>query len=137
MSNSFAIFDTAIGACGIVWNASGIAGVQIHDGTERATRVRLLRRFGGAQEAAPPVHVQRAIDGVVALLRGEKRDLSDVAIDTSLPTGNQAGDATAARRTNHVRESHVAPHRRAAQDDLTRPAKLAWCLVANVQEFWI
>jgi len=90
MSNSFAIFDTAIGTCGIVWNARGVAGVQIHDGTEAATRSRLLRRFAGAQEAKPPAHVQQAIDGVVALLRGEKRDLNDVTIDTDgLPELNR------------------------------------------------
>ena len=90
MSNSFAIFDTAIGTCGIVWNARGVAGVQIHDGTEAATRSRLLRRFAGAQEAKPPAHVQQAVDGVVALLRGEKRDLNDVTIDTDgLPELNR------------------------------------------------
>jgi len=90
MSYSFAIFDSAIGACGIVWNARGVAGVQIHDGTEAATRSRLLRRFAGAQEAKPPAHVQQAIDGVVALLRGEKRDLNDVTIDTEdLPELNR------------------------------------------------
>lgn len=90
MSYSFAIFDSAIGACGIVWNARGVAGVQIHDGTEAATRLRLLRRFAGAQEAKPPAHVQQAIDGVVALLRGEKRDLNDVTIDTEeLPEFNR------------------------------------------------
>jgi methylated-DNA-[protein]-cysteine S-methyltransferase len=77
----FALFETAIGVCGIVWTARGIAGVQIHDGSERATRARLARRFAGAQEAAPPDHVQRAIDGIVQLLRGEKRDLSDVTLD--------------------------------------------------------
>jgi len=90
MSNSFAIFDTAIGTCGIVWNARGIAGVQIHDGTEAATRSRLLRRFAGAQEAKPLAHVQQAINGVVALLRGEKRDLNDVTIDIDgLPEFNR------------------------------------------------
>jgi methylated-DNA-[protein]-cysteine S-methyltransferase len=78
---SFAIFDTALGACGIVWTARGIAGVQIHNGSDSATRARLLRRFSGAQEAVPPAEVQRAIDGIVALLHGEHRDLSDVAID--------------------------------------------------------
>ena len=69
MSNNFAIFDTAIGTCGIVWNARGVAGVQIHDGSEAATRSRLLRRFAGAQEAKPPARVQRAIDGVVAVIK--------------------------------------------------------------------
>ncbi len=86
----FALFETAIGACGIVWTARGIAGVQIHDGSERATRSRLLRRFAGAQEAPPPETVQRAIDGIVELLRGEKRDLSDVTLDVDdLPEFNR------------------------------------------------
>ena len=90
MSYCFAIFDTAIGSCGIAWTERGIAGVQIHDGNERATRARLLRRFAGAQEALPPAQVQRAIDGIVALLRGEKRDLRDVTIDADdLPQFNR------------------------------------------------
>ncbi|MFY9602972.1 MAG: methylated-DNA--[protein]-cysteine S-methyltransferase [Pseudolabrys sp.] len=78
---SFSLFDTAIGTCGIVWTARGIAGVQIHNASELATRATLLRRFAGAEETTPPAQVQRAIDGIVALLRGEKRDLSDVTID--------------------------------------------------------
>jgi methylated-DNA-[protein]-cysteine S-methyltransferase len=78
---SFSVFDTAIGTCGIVWTARGIAGVQVHNANERETRASLLRRFAGAQEAAPPAPVQRAIDGIVALLRGESLDLSDVTID--------------------------------------------------------
>jgi methylated-DNA-[protein]-cysteine S-methyltransferase len=90
MSNSFAIFDTTIGTCGIVWNERGVAGVQIHDGTEAATRSRLSRRFADAQEAKPPAHVQQAIDGLVALLRGEKRDLNRVTIDIDeLPEFNR------------------------------------------------
>jgi methylated-DNA-[protein]-cysteine S-methyltransferase len=89
-SCSFSLFDTAIGTCGIVWTARGIAGVQIHNASERATRATLLRRFAGAEEAAPPAQVQRAIDGIVALLRGEKRDLSDVTIDADdLPEFNR------------------------------------------------
>jgi methylated-DNA-[protein]-cysteine S-methyltransferase len=87
---NFSIFDTALGACGIVWTARGVAGVQVHDGSDRATRAGLLRRFPGAQEASPPADVQRAIDGIVALLRGEKRDLSDVTIDADrLPEFNR------------------------------------------------
>ena len=74
MSNSFAIFDTAIGTCGIVWNAHGVVGVQIHDGTEAATRSRLLRRFAGAQEAKPPAHVQ----GVRLASGGEMPDPAPV-----------------------------------------------------------
>jgi methylated-DNA-[protein]-cysteine S-methyltransferase len=90
MNYCFSIFDTAIGSCGIVWSTRGIAGVQVHDGNERATRARLLRRFAGAREMTPPAHVQHAIDGIVALLRGEPRDLSDVTIDVDgLPEFNR------------------------------------------------
>lgn len=77
----FTLFETAIGACGIVWSGRGIAGVQLPEANERATRARVCRRFAGAQEMPPPAHVQHAIDGIVALLRGEARDLSDVTID--------------------------------------------------------
>lgn len=90
MTRNFSIFDTVLGACGIVWTARGIAGVQIHDGSERATRAGLLRRFPGAREAAPPADVQYAIDGIGALLRGERPDLNDVTIDTEhLPAFNR------------------------------------------------
>jgi methylated-DNA-[protein]-cysteine S-methyltransferase len=64
--------------------------VQIHNASERATRATLLRRFAGAEEAAPPAQVRRAIDGIVALLRGEHRDLKDVTIDADdLPEFNR------------------------------------------------
>jgi methylated-DNA-[protein]-cysteine S-methyltransferase len=77
----FALFDTAIGCCGIVWSARGIAGVQLPEASEVATRTRVLRRFRSAQEAIPPSAVKHAMDGIAALLRGEARDLSNVTID--------------------------------------------------------
>ncbi|HMF26925.1 MAG TPA: methylated-DNA--[protein]-cysteine S-methyltransferase [Pseudolabrys sp.] len=90
MSSYYSIFDTAIGSCGIIWSARGIAGVEVHRGHEGATRASLLRRFAGAQEKKPPADVQRAIDGIIALLRGEPRDLADVAIDIEdLPDFNR------------------------------------------------
>jgi methylated-DNA-[protein]-cysteine S-methyltransferase len=77
----FALFDTAIGRCGIAWSGRGVAGVQLPEASEPQTRARVRRRFPHAREAAPPTDVQRALDGVVALLRGEARDLSGVALD--------------------------------------------------------
>jgi methylated-DNA-[protein]-cysteine S-methyltransferase len=80
---NFAIFETAIGHCGIVWNARGLTGVQLPKKDEAATRARVQQRYPSAVEAAPSPHVQEAIDGVVALLRGEPRDLTGIAIDNS------------------------------------------------------
>jgi methylated-DNA-[protein]-cysteine S-methyltransferase len=79
----FALFDTALGRCGIAWSAVGIAGVQLPEQHDSATRARLLRRYPDACEASPPTPIQQAIDGIAGLLRGEGRDLSAVALDMS------------------------------------------------------
>ena len=77
----FALFHTAIGPCGIAWSGRGVTGVQLPEGTERETRVRLARRFPGSVEAPPPPAVARAIAGIVALLDGEASDLGTVTLD--------------------------------------------------------
>ena len=74
-------FDTGVGRCAIAWSESGVAGVQLPEATEAATRARMQRRFPSAVEAAPPPPVQAAIDGIVALLAGEPSDLTGVALD--------------------------------------------------------
>jgi methylated-DNA-[protein]-cysteine S-methyltransferase len=78
---SFAIFDTAIGPCGITWTARGIAGVDLPAGSAAKTRARLLRRFPDAKEAAPSADLQEIIERIVKLAAGEKIDFSDVALD--------------------------------------------------------
>jgi O-6-methylguanine DNA methyltransferase len=80
-ASSFTLFDTTIGRCGIAWSDHGIAAVQLPEASELKTRARLLRRCPGARDAPPPIDVQCAIDGIVALLRGEASDLSAVALD--------------------------------------------------------
>ena len=80
---TFAIFDTAIGPCGIVWNARGLTGVQLPKKDEAATRARVQQRYPSAVEAAPSPLAQEAIDGIVALLAGEPRDLTGIAIDNA------------------------------------------------------
>ena len=88
-AKSFAIFETAIGACGIAWGERGIAAVQLPEASEQKTRARISRRFPEAREATPPPEVRRAIDGIVSLLRGEASDLSAVELDVEdLPAFN-------------------------------------------------
>jgi methylated-DNA-[protein]-cysteine S-methyltransferase len=89
-TRSFAIFETAIGACGIAWGERGIAAVQLPEASEQKTHARLQRRFPEALEAPPPPDVQHAIDGITALLRGEAIDLTAVALDVEdLPAFNR------------------------------------------------
>ena len=77
----FALFETAIGRCGIAWGDRGVVGVQLPEGSDARTRARLLRRCPGALEGKPPAAVIPALDGIVALLRGEAIDLSTVELD--------------------------------------------------------
>ncbi|WP_116045061.1 methylated-DNA--[protein]-cysteine S-methyltransferase [Amycolatopsis palatopharyngis] len=77
----FAVFDTAIGWCGIAWGAHGIVGAQLPEGGRQPTLDRLHRRFPDVAESVPPATTQQAIDGVTDLLRGSAVDLSAVELD--------------------------------------------------------
>ena len=86
----YSIFDTGIGRCGIAWGPLGIVGVQLPEAREIETRRRLFLLYPDAREQRPPENVEIAIEGIVALLRGEAADLSDVTLDmTGIPAFNQ------------------------------------------------
>lgn len=80
---SFALFDTAIGACGIVWGEDGIVGMQLPEARADQAKARLAKRYPGAEEAAPPAEIERVIGEIRALLKGEARDLVHVPLDMS------------------------------------------------------
>ena len=80
-TRGFALFETAIGTCGIAWGSHGVLGVQLPEASERQMRALLLRRFPNASETPPPSPVQSAIDGIVALMDGKSSDLSSVTLD--------------------------------------------------------
>jgi methylated-DNA-[protein]-cysteine S-methyltransferase len=77
----YAIFDTAVGRCGVAWSDAGILGVQLPEAREIDTRRRLYRLHPEARELPPPPNVAAAIDGLVAALRGQDPDFSDIALD--------------------------------------------------------
>jgi methylated-DNA-[protein]-cysteine S-methyltransferase len=77
----YTIFDTGIGRCGIVWSGYGVVGVQLPEAREIETRGRMLRQYPEARELRPPLNVEIAIEGIVALLRGQPSDLTDIKLD--------------------------------------------------------
>jgi methylated-DNA-[protein]-cysteine S-methyltransferase len=79
----YTIFDTAMGRCGIAWGDGGILGIQLPEARELDTRRRLFQLYPDAREMRAPLNVELAIEGIVALLRGEAADLNDVALDMS------------------------------------------------------
>jgi methylated-DNA-[protein]-cysteine S-methyltransferase len=80
----FALFDTGIGRCGVVWGPRGLVGVQLPEGRDADTRLRVQSRFPHAREAEPPPPVGRALEAIRALLAGEaggRQRLAEVALD--------------------------------------------------------
>jgi methylated-DNA-[protein]-cysteine S-methyltransferase len=77
----FTLFETAIGACGLVWGKAGIVGAFLPERDAAATRARLQRRFAAAVEVPPTAEVQAAAQRIVALMDGEADDLATVALD--------------------------------------------------------
>jgi methylated-DNA-[protein]-cysteine S-methyltransferase len=77
----YTLFDTPLGACGVVWNERGLTGVHLPDADAARTRAGLERRFPDAEPSAATPDARAAIDGMIALLRGEKRDLREIVLD--------------------------------------------------------
>lgn len=77
----YTLFDTPIGVCGLAWNDRGIVGVQLPEDDASRTQERLAKRFPESSEASPPAAIQAIVADVLALLRGEARDLSHIPLD--------------------------------------------------------
>jgi methylated-DNA-[protein]-cysteine S-methyltransferase len=77
----YSIFDTSVGRCGIAWGQAGIVGVHLPEAREIETRGRMLRQYPDAREMRPTAHVEIAIEGIAALLRGQVADFADVTLD--------------------------------------------------------
>jgi methylated-DNA-[protein]-cysteine S-methyltransferase len=79
-AEGFFLFDTAIGACALAWNAQAIAGVWLPEATPTLLRERIARRTA-APEGAPPPAVTAAAKRIAGLLEGRHDDLLDVVLD--------------------------------------------------------
>src|ERR1700760_2426555 len=77
----YAIFDTGVGRCGIVWSEAGIVAVQLPEARELETRRRLFRLFPEAREKSPPPMVANAAQGIATALHGRDADLSNIPLD--------------------------------------------------------
>jgi methylated-DNA-[protein]-cysteine S-methyltransferase len=75
------LFDTAIGTCGVAWNARGLCGVQLPEKDHVSTEQRLVKKCGGSSPADPPPHIEALIADIRHYLDGEKIDFSAVAVD--------------------------------------------------------
>ena len=81
MGLGYAIFDTGVGRCGIVWSDAGIVAVQLPEARELDTRRRLFRLYPDAREMRPSAMIEIATQAIATALRGRDADFSEVALD--------------------------------------------------------
>ena len=79
----FAMFETAVGLCALIWRGERIAGVQLPESDPRATRSRVARRFPSSREAESSPMARHAIERIAASLDGTPVDLGDLPLDES------------------------------------------------------
>jgi methylated-DNA-[protein]-cysteine S-methyltransferase len=99
----FAIFDTAIGPCGIAWGDRGIHAVQLPMGSKEKTRNRIRQRYGEIPEGDLSGEVRAAIDGMVELLAGKPNDLRDVCSTSRRFRSSTAVSTTSRARSRRAR----------------------------------
>ena len=79
----YALFETAIGIAAIAWNDAGLVACHLPEREAETARRGVLRRFPDSVEAEPPAEFASTVEGVQALMRGEKADLSQAPLDLS------------------------------------------------------
>ncbi len=99
--SGFALFETALGHCGIAWAGKGIVGTLLPESDPAATRARLVRRFGDAHETAPPEMVHRAMRDIAAHLGGARIDYASLILDFDRVGAWEAGVYRAAQAIPH------------------------------------
>jgi methylated-DNA-[protein]-cysteine S-methyltransferase len=77
----FHLFDTAVGPCGLAWNATGLVHVQLPESSEAATETRLGRRASASWTGTPPPMIADCETRVQAYFDGAEIDFSDIALD--------------------------------------------------------
>ncbi|MET1112669.1 MAG: methylated-DNA--[protein]-cysteine S-methyltransferase [Allosphingosinicella sp.] len=79
--SGYALFDTALGRCALVWRGGLVVGAALPEASDERARVSLARRFPGICEAEPPPFAAAAIARIASLLAGGRTDLGDIRLD--------------------------------------------------------
>ena len=96
--SGYALFDTAIGRCALVWRGGLVIGAALPDSSDERARASLKRRFPGAVEAQPPPFAARAVERITSLLAGGGTDLGDIPLDLDAGSDFERSVWEAARR---------------------------------------
>jgi methylated-DNA-[protein]-cysteine S-methyltransferase len=79
--SKYHIFETSIGWAGIAWDKQGLIGAHLPERDPEFVAQAIERKFAGVTDAAPDAAMSEVIEGIRALMRGEKADLSSAPLD--------------------------------------------------------
>ena len=79
--SKYHVFETAIGWAGIAWGETGLIGAHLPERDPEFVARAIERKFAGVTDAAPGGAISEAVEGIRALMRGEKADLSSAPLD--------------------------------------------------------
>jgi methylated-DNA-[protein]-cysteine S-methyltransferase len=80
---AFALFETPIGRCAILWRGALVVGAALPEADDMRLKQAIHRRFPGSEERDPPPSIATAIEAVIRLLKGEREDFAGVEFDLS------------------------------------------------------
>ncbi len=78
---AYAVFDTALGACGVAWSETGLLRLQLPERDHNATRARLTRGLATAVAAAPPSQIASVVVDMIRYAQGHRVDFSNLPLD--------------------------------------------------------
>ncbi len=81
MTESYTLFETARGACGLAWGPKGITLVQLPEASPKETEARVLTSRPNATRGVPGGEVSQALSRIAKHLGGASGDLSSVCLD--------------------------------------------------------
>ncbi len=83
MTESFSIFETSLGWCGLITAEGRIRGCLLPEPTPAAIRARVRRLHPDARESEPTPSLTDAITRITGLIDGANDDLRDLELDMS------------------------------------------------------
>lgn len=77
---NFAVFQTKIGDCAILWSEKGIVGIRLPERDEAKARELIACHYPGAVETEAPRPIRRAVVSLQRHLSGQKADFSSIEL---------------------------------------------------------
>ncbi len=100
--NSYCLFETRLGWCGIAWNERGnkpaVTLFLLPEATREKTESRMARSSGAREATTPPREIAEIIERVCRHLEGEVQDFRDVVVDLTGEDGSFREVYDAARK---------------------------------------